>query len=93
MKYLVLFCFSLMAQAEKPTTPAATEEEQIVESAECSLGKDIRKLEVQTRKAGCVLHYTKAGKMEVIASYKHGVEPCQDTLKKVRANLERSGCE
>jgi hypothetical protein len=94
MKYLVLLCFSFMAQmAQAEATTAAAEEEQIVERAECSLGEDIRRLEVQTSGAGCVLHYAKAGKVEVIASYKHGVEPCRDTLKKVRGNLEGAGCD
>ena len=43
---------------------AKIEEEAVVESVSCSHGSETRQLVVQTKDAGCVLHYTKYGKTE-----------------------------
>ncbi len=70
-------------------------EEQIVETVECSLGhgasQDVRRLEVHTKEAGCVLFYFKYGKNQKIANARRGVDVCKGELKKVRKTLEGSG--
>jgi len=65
--------------------PQALEEEvQVVEGVDCSHGKDVRRLEVLTRQAGCRLLYFKFGKSNELALARSGVEICKDELKNVR---------
>lgn len=83
-----------LVQAEKkeaPATPAA--EEQLVEGVECIHDKDVRKLEVMTKDAGCVAHYTKGGTSSQIGNSRKGVELCRSSIEKVRKNLEAAGYE
>lgn len=67
------------------------EEIQIVEAVDCHNGKDERRLEAQTKDAGCVLLYTKFGKTAQIGQSRKGVELCRTKLREVQANLERAG--
>jgi hypothetical protein len=79
----------------KPVAAPAGSEEQVVTALTCKNGEVVRKLEVLTKDAGCVTHYTKAGKTEQIAASKRGVDLCKEHLDKVRKALERGGyqCE
>jgi hypothetical protein len=74
----------------KAAAPGASEE-AVVEAVECTHGKEVRRLEVHTKEAGCTLHYAKSGKTSQIANANHGVELCQSNLKKVRETLEKGG--
>lgn len=82
-------------KATKDPAPAAASEEQVVEAIGCKNGADTRRLEVHTKDAGCLLHYTKAGKTSQIARASHGVDICKENLAKVRKTLEGAGyhCE
>jgi hypothetical protein len=82
---VVFICFSFFSSAS-----AAEEEVQVVQSLDCQLGEDKRRLEVLTKKAGCSLQYYKHGKSSEIAVAKNGVEVCQAALQKVKKTLEGS---
>ncbi len=73
----------------------ATSEEQIVEAIACKNKGENRRLEVQTKDAGCILRYFKYNQTQEIAKARRGVELCKENLRKVRVTLERGGysCE
>lgn len=87
---LLLLLPTLTFAADKKA-PKVEEEVQIVEAVDCANGKDQRRLEAQTKDAGCVLLYTKFGKTMQIGQSRKGVELCRTKLKEVQANLERGG--
>lgn len=76
-------------------SPAEEVEVQIVEDADCRLGKDVRRIEVLTERAGCTAHYAKFGQNQQIASARSGVDVCLAALTKTKRNLESAGfkCE
>lgn len=87
---LLILCTAMPALADKKAGQVE-EEVQIIEAADCANGKDQRRLEAQTKGAGCALLYTKYGKTELIGQARRGVEICREKLKSVRSNLERGG--
>ena len=89
--FLLALAPALAFAADKKAPAPAEEEVQIVEASDCVNGKDARRLEAQTKDAGCVLLYTKHGKTSQIGQARRGVELCREKLKEVRANLERGG--
>lgn len=87
-----LFCFiAILAGAGVSVSWAAAEDEQVVAAADCVKEKDTRRLEAQTHKTGCVLHYFKGKKTTEIAASRRGVELCREKLAKVRDTLTASG--
>ena len=88
---LLILASSPSFAADKKAAPPVEEEVQIVEAVDCVNGKDERRLEAQTKDAGCVLLYTKNKKTSQIGQARRGVELCREKLKDVRANLERGG--
>ena len=85
----------ITARAETPKNGGASlsiaeADNEVVERATCHKGNDERFLEVIPKERGCVLRYTKGGKAEDKATSVHGVQICQDTLKKMRQRLEKS---
>lgn len=87
----LLFLLPSLAVAADKKKAAVEEEVQIVEAVDCVNGTDERRLEAQTKDAGCVLLYTKFRKTSQIGQARRGVELCRQKLKEVRANLERGG--
>lgn len=87
---MLVLCITQPALAEKKAGQVE-EEVQIIEAVDCANGKDQRRLEAQTKGAGCALLYTKYGKTELIGQARRGVELCREKLKSVRSNLERGG--
>ena len=87
----VFFFFAVLAWAGAGVSWAAAEDEQVVAAADCVKDKDIRRLEAQTNKTGCVLHYSKSKKTTEIAASRRGVELCREKLAKVRDTLTASG--
>lgn len=88
---ILLACVPLSSQAADSPAKAVEEEVQIVEAFDCTHDKDVRRLEVLTREAGCSLQYYKFGKRNEMAVAKRGVEVCKGGLKKIRTTLEASG--
>jgi hypothetical protein len=92
LMYFALFLVPLFVLAsEKQGSSSIVEEVQIVEAFDCANGKDVRRLEAQTKEAGCILLYTKFGNTSQIGNSRRGVELCREKLKAVREKLERSG--
>ncbi len=94
--FFVMLSFCTLSFAEGNKAPEAKprfveEEVQIIEGATCAREKDERRLEAQTKEAGCVLIYTKHGKPAKIGEAKKGVELCREKLRGVRATLEKGG--
>jgi hypothetical protein len=83
--------FSQIALAEKKSSAAPAMEEQVIEAVSCTQGKEARRLEAQTKEAGCRLFYTKSGKTSEIAQSRNTVDLCLKTLQQVRGNLEKAG--
>lgn len=79
------------AEGKKTKSAIVEEGPQIVEAVDCKNGQDTRRLEVQTRDAGCVLLYTKFGKTLQIGQSRRNVELCRQKLHEVQANLEKAG--
>jgi hypothetical protein len=81
-----------LAETKASAKPAPVGmEEQLVEGVTCTQGKETRRLEVQTKEAGCRLFYTKGGGTNEIGASRNGVDLCKNTLKGVRMNLEKAG--
>jgi len=57
----------------------------------CQLNSEMRKLEVQSKSAGCELTYTKLGKSKVVASSHKGMSHCEESLATIRKKLVASG--
>jgi hypothetical protein len=87
-----LFVISIFLNAGQFQLAFAVDEEvQIVEKVLCSLGKEVRRLEVLTHGRGCVLNYVKIGKSEQIALAQNGVDLCRNASRRVSKKLENSG--
>lgn len=94
MKKIFILAFAVLSQGSFFSAFAASkvvEEEAVVESVSCSHGTDSRQLVVQTKEAGCILHYTKYGKTEEAGASKRNVEICKASLAKIRSRLEAAG--
>jgi|GEM_PF-6086569 len=87
----LLFAIAQLAFSAENNSKVAEEEVQIVEAFDCTHDKDVRRLEVLTREAGCSLQYHKFGKRNEVAVAKRGVEVCKSGLSKIRKTLETSG--
>jgi hypothetical protein len=86
---------SARAEGEKKAVPAVEADNEVVEKKVCKKDQESRDLEVIPKDKGCTLVYAKGGKSENVAHASHGVQVCQDTLKKIQARLEKAGfhCE
>lgn len=57
----------------------------------CANGKDKRSLEIRPAGSGCEVVYTKFEQENVIASGSTGKGYCEQTVEKVKSNLENAG--
>lgn len=60
-------------------------------SVECTLGSEKRQIEIRPDGSGCQVAYTKGGEESIVANAKHDVSYCEQTLDKIKGNLEKAG--
>ena len=77
-----------VAQSSKSVEPKGTEDFRVTS---CAKGNEIRLLEVQNKGAGCILDYTKSGKVSAVASSAHGIKHCVSTKSKIQTKLKKAG--
>lgn len=78
-----------MQAAAPPIAPSA---EADLAKLSCSKGKEARTLQIIKKDSGCLLEYTKAGKMTSAAKATDGgLKHCIDSEKRIRNKLEGSG--
>ncbi len=60
-------------------------------SLECTRANDVRKIEIQSKDAGCDVMYTKFGHTKSVASDAAGNAYCEKTLAHMKQKLEAAG--
>src|SRR4051812_7578142 len=101
----ILLCFVGCASTEKPTNSGSIEKPSAspmapkvsvppatvipLHKVSCTHGTDTRFLDVEKKANGCVLNYTKAGKISAVATASHGSKYCEATELKIRGKLEK----
>jgi hypothetical protein len=57
----------------------------------CASGEDKRSIAVAKKGDGCEVSYTKSGETKVVATSANGTEHCDETVVKMKKNLEGAG--